>query len=164
MSISDPDDLVVHLRIGDVLENSKYTVKSHLFQQRKVKMRMRYWPNRGRDPGYVKPMWVYQQAAKKYKGTVKNVVLVAGGCYATNFVKSIDYVMAVKRFFESEGFPVRLRIGQMPDDDFVFMARAGVSKGVANFVQGGGRFSELIQKLIQTVKRWDSKLVVPKTR
>merc|ERR1711907_145334 len=93
-------------------------------------------------------MWVYQQAAKKYKGTVKNVVLVAGGCYATNFVKSIDYVTAVKRFFESEGFPVRLRIGQMPDDDFVFMARAGVSKGVANFVQGGGRFSELIQKLI----------------
>jgi GR25 family glycosyltransferase involved in LPS biosynthesis len=146
----DPDDLVVHLRIGDVLENSKFTVKQHLLKQRDTKMRLTYWPNKGRKPDYVKPMSVYQEAARKYKGKVKNIVLVAGGCYATDFEKSVDYVMAVKIFFESEGFRVQLRLGETPDDDFVFMARAGVSKtGVINFVEGGGRFSELITKLIK---------------
>jgi hypothetical protein len=44
------------------------------------------------------------------------VVLVSGGCYTTDFVKSVDYVLAVKRMFEAEGYEVSVRMGNPPDD------------------------------------------------
>ena len=123
------DELVVHLRVGDVVERSRYTVKQLLEKQRVF---------RGRR-AYVKPLSFYEKSLNEINRQVKKITLVTGGCKAHDFTKSKEYIQAIKSLFEKSGFDVRVRLGNPPDDDFIYMVRSKL------FVPSGGGFSQLVQ-------------------
>ena len=118
--------------MGEVLESSKYSVDRHLKRQLKY-----HNPSKSE---YVKPLSYYKQIIDKNKN-LKSVTLVAGGCKASKFVKSKDYISKIKNFFEKHNYKVNIRFGNPPDDDFVYMCYA------THFVQIGGGFSLFIKKL-----------------
>jgi hypothetical protein len=122
----EPDELVVHLRVGDVIEDSPYSVSDLLSKQRKFEKNDRsavfkamnaVWRAKGRLTDYVKTLAYYKGVAKKYSNSpVTTVVLVAGGCYVQTFPKSAEYIKQVKQMFVRAGFDVKLRVGNPPDD------------------------------------------------
>ena len=124
------NELIIHLRVGDILESSKYSVDNHLKKQLPYHKKF----------VYVKPLSYYKQIIDKYKN-LKSITLVAGGCKASKFVKSKEYISKIKKFFEKHNYKVNIRLGNPPDDDFVYMCYA------THFVPSGGGFSRLIKKL-----------------
>ena len=125
--------LVVHLRTGDVIERSAYSVDRLLEAQRW------YQPIPGRNFGipYVRPASYYRRAARHYRYKLRDVVLVVGGC-GRMMVKSREYVCRVQDLLRSYGFQVLIREGMDPDEDFAFMCRA------KHFVPGGGGFDHVV--------------------
>ena len=114
------DAVVVHLRVGDVWELPKYN---------------------GNDE-YQVPLSFYEQHLHSFPAEARLVVLVAGShMYYDSYVYSSAYIDRVRALFEASGYEVRLRAGNLPDDDVVFMARARY------FMQSAGGFSYLIAQI-----------------
>ena len=94
---------------------------------------------------YNKPNY-YNDIINKIKEypNIKKVIIIGGIHIKTiNVSESYKYVNKVKRMFESVGYPVELRLGQSPDEDFTIMSRSKY------FVQSGGRFSRIISNLVK---------------
>jgi len=175
----EKDELVIHLRVGDVVDGSIYTAKELLEKARPYcwgPIRLggrgargiqtavgnieplalcdedRHARNpRGRSRSvkewmyYVKPLSFYEQlfggslGEGYYAGKrVKKITLVAGGCQTHDFTKSKEYIQVIKSLFEKGGFNVQVRLGNPPDDDFVYMCRSEF------FIPSGGGFSRLV--------------------
>jgi len=125
------NEVVIHLRTGDVLDRSKYTVDEHLSKS------LPY--HNPHHTHYVKPLSYYENQLKKLKQ--KNIVLVSGGCKTNTFTKSKEYINKIKNFLEKKGYKVKIRFGKNPDDDLVFMCRSSY------FISSGGGFSRLIKEI-----------------
>lgn len=126
------DCLVIHLRVGDVL-NINYTVEDML--QKHVKQK---WDS------YVKPLKFFFDKNKKMDNYgIKKVILVAGSHYNMCFYKSTIYINCIKIFFEKKGKHVILRLGKDTDNDIVFMSSAKY------FSKTGGGFSKIVEKLVK---------------
>ena len=123
-------ELVVHLRVGDVVNEAKYTVKELLEKERAF----------SNGNFYVKPLSYYECHPKTKNGRIEKITLVAGGCKAHDFTKSKEYIQAIKNFFEESGVSVQTRLGNNPDDDFVYMCRSRF------FIRSGGGFSRFVEK------------------
>jgi hypothetical protein len=124
--------VVVHLRIGDVVDKHLLTKKKN---SESLKSR------------YVPPS-VYNRIAdhiKKEHPTLKEVVIVAGIHLLTSWETnhkirlgdSWNYVNAVRKMFQNKGFHVKIEGGGDPDDDMCTMANAPV------LVTSEGNFSVL---------------------
>ena len=133
----DKDLLVVHLRVGDVLNHSKYSVKEHLDKE------LNFERNTPRN--YVKPLSYYQNIIDNHKKCLpKKVKFYAGGCFCDDKNKSYEYINAIKNLFKKEGFQVvKNKYFDNPDKDFVSMSRSKY------FIKSGGSFSDLITKMIE---------------
>jgi len=129
----DENELVIHLRVGEVVDKTKYTVKELLEKERP-------YGRAGRN--YVKPLSFYEQHLNKIQKQVKKITLVAGGCKVHDFTESKEYIQAIKNLFEKSGFDVQVRLGNHPDDDFIYMCRSKL------FIPSGGCFSRLIALLL----------------
>ena len=123
LRLTPPSDaVIIHLRVGDVWENSHYNGNSF----------------------YQIPLSYYEQHVRSFPADARLVVLVAGAHNKyDSYVHSSAYIDRVRAFFEERGYQVQLRLGNLPDDDVVFMARASF------FVQSGGGFSYLISQINQ---------------
>jgi hypothetical protein len=133
--VKPPDDvLVVHLRVGEVLNHSKYTVDEFLSKERDFE--------HNSPQNFVKPLSYYRKIIENSK-LPKKVKFFAGGCFCTNEDKSMEYISKIKKFFEDNGFEiVPNTYFKNPDNDFVYMCRA------KHFIKSGGGFSNLVQKMI----------------
>mmetsp|Transcript_7337 Transcript_7337/g.8421 ORF Transcript_7337/g.8421 Transcript_7337/m.8421 type:complete len:367 (+) Transcript_7337:261-1361(+) len=130
---------VIHLRLGDVLSRKEQSVFDLLHHQNYYYPKMDY-------STYVKPLQFYSSTEME-----KNIVLVGGlhesmnkdGSISSASLKSCQYVSILKRYFEARGIVVQLRLGQPPDDDFLYVAQS------ERFIPGGGGFSQDMAGLVQ---------------
>jgi len=136
----DKDSIVIHLRIGDVI-NKSASVHEILSHQVRTKLSMTLIPFRVTAPfNYVPPL-------KKIigmipKSGIKNIILMGGSLYDIDTTKSSHYISAIKLFLEDKGYNVKLRLGGDPDEDFVYACMS------PHFVSpSGGRYASLITKI-----------------
>ena len=136
----EPTALIVHLRAGDVIDRSNYTVGQLLEKQRHYLI---VKDGRTRDWGpYVRPRAFWRAVAAHFRGALRAVVLVAGG-WGGMSAKSQRYVCAVHHVFAAAGYRVGVRYGELPDDDFAYMSRARY------LVVGGGGFGLFVKTLVE---------------
>ena len=139
--------LVVHLRIGDVIDGPGdiYSSNTHTVEEYLTDSIDDLFS--GYKHNYVKPLSYYQGVVNiiKVRGYNVSEVMLIGGFHKTlsSYKKSLQYVSAVKRFFISAGFNVSTRIDYPADDDFLFMANATF------FSPSGGGFSKTIMRMVE---------------
>ena len=136
----EKDLLIVHLRVGEVLNHSKYSLEEYLTKEIKFE--------KNTPKNFVKPLYYYKNILIEHRKELpKKVQFVAGGCFCDDKNKSYKYIEAVKEIFDSEGFEVlENTYFNHPDKDFVYMSRS------SHFIKSGGGFSELITKIIEKRK------------
>lgn len=123
--------LVVHLRLGDVIDNSNYSVDEFLFK--KIN-----------SHNYVKPLGYYRKIIYKSKILgISKVIFITGFHQGKNHTKSLKYLSYVKKFFKNKGFQCQSRINLDPDEDFLIMCNAKY------FVPSGGGFSDIITNIVK---------------
>jgi len=128
------DTLVVHLRIGDVIDYSPNSVNEFLSDY------LLY--NNGY--AYVKPIKYYTNIIDSIKNySIKNVLFIGGFHTEGNHEKSMEYVDSIKSYFEENGFKCATRINHNADDDFIIMANSKY------FVPSGGEFSRVIKQIVK---------------
>ena len=104
-------DLVVHLRVGDVVEENSSNLTQIITS---------YSYNRN----YTCPIRNIDDKIRKSKEKFDKIILVAGSHKDILTPKSCKYIDVTKKYLENEGFKVELRVGKPPDDDFIFMSNA----------------------------------------
>ena len=115
------DELVVHMRLGDVIEDSEHSVDVHLASRRK---------------GYklaVRPLSYYESVLSELRERaieVRRVVLVSGdhktGSGKPPRPKTADYIRKVVAWWQDKGFETEVKFNGEPDTDFVYMCRAEI--------------------------------------
>ena len=120
--------LVMHLRVGDVIDYSKHTVDDFLQRQTCDTF------------CYVRPLQSILDSAAQSK--MKKIVLVAGAHVPDPLPKSQRYLESVMKTLENNGYEVTMRLAGHPDDDLVYMSNA------THFSPSKGGFSRIVTRLI----------------
>ena len=163
--------VVIHLRIGDVIDNHPRSVSDFWegnygvvhdndgFVVENMQMKWKGGANGCTCEGYVKSKKYYQNIIDKFPENVpRKGILVAGTHKPTNMTKSLVYIALVKKFFCDSGFSMDMSISDKPDAeradrDFVVMCNAKV------YVPAGDGFSALAASLVSRRKNmvltWD---------
>ena len=130
-----PDDtLIIHLRIGDVIDNVDESVDEILSN---------YTPYHNMG-NYVRPIKYYTNlidTINSYK--IKKILLIGGFHTKGNHDKSLQYVNHIKQHFENNGFKCTTRINHNADEDFLIMCNSKY------FVPSGGGFSSIIKQMVK---------------
>jgi hypothetical protein len=111
-------DLVVHLRVGDVVEYNKSSL---------IEIITKYTHYNLFSPisNYTCPIRNIQEKLDKLNGDeIQKIILVAGSHYNILTPKSCRYIDIMKKYLEDKGYNVELRLGKEPDADFVFMSNS----------------------------------------
>ena len=126
-----PEDcIVIHLRIGDVLEN----------------------PLRTRHLDYTTKICKYKLLLKRLKNEKNNLkkIVLVGGSHKNykEYKNSEKYINDLEKLFKDKGYEVKLRFGNNPDIDFIYMSNAKY------FVRSGtrGRYTLLIAEMVRRNK------------
>jgi len=135
--------VVVHVRMGDVIDNANRPVVDMLTDQ------TFYYPEHRHSDWnrYVMPLKHFDAIAAQL-APGEPVTLVGsphqpdGATWTEPFSKSCVYTYAVAMHMQEMGHRVQMRVGQAPDDDFVFMANS------KTFAPSGGLYSQLVQAMV----------------
>uniref|UniRef100_A0A7S1HZ36 Uncharacterized protein n=1 Tax=Eutreptiella gymnastica TaxID=73025 RepID=A0A7S1HZ36_9EUGL len=151
----EPYALYVHLRLGDVVENSTYTVLQHWASFFPFRGK-RFWTNESWAYVYVKPKRYFirymeynkskvirlthrlvgPRGMKKMPCTGKVVILAGHGGRRSGVYKKL-----VQNLFLASGCEVSLRLAQPVDEDFLLLLRARW------YLPTGGGFGRCVQYL-----------------
>ncbi|MBW3019658.1 hypothetical protein KY334_00005, partial [Candidatus Woesearchaeota archaeon] len=130
-------EVVVNLRVGEVINQSRYTVKEMLKEQK----------NFFRKAGhYVKPLSYYKEIIPLIPKGLKKIKIVAGGGQSIDNHKDEIYIKAIGKLFEKSGFIVSVQDYQIPDEDFVYLCRSSY------LIPSGGGFSNLAARIVRKKK------------
>jgi len=146
--------LIIHLRLGDVIEMSKLSVKDFLIDNKSIDSSLICDKNYGNvvcninentinnSVSYVKPLSYFYNKIHKING-INEIVLVAG-CHVlySSYEKSYLYIKCIQIFLEELGYNVSTRLGKNPDEDFIFMSNAKY------FLPSGGGFSNIVKNMV----------------
>jgi GR25 family glycosyltransferase involved in LPS biosynthesis len=127
------NDIALHLRIGDVIDNNK----EHNFTdmiEKSIK-----WPNSGIQ--YVTSWPKLKSLLDKLPTNIKDITIFAGSHNVENPTKSCKYIDRMVKLLNNQGYTVKLRLGQHPDEDLVLMSTAPY------FIPSGGGFSNLVNDI-----------------
>lgn len=139
--IPTPDSLVIHLRTGDIIDNTSYDINDILSGKiNKHPNTNNYYDNNCKN--YVKSLNYYRSLSKYYHNFNK-VVIVSGFNSNSNHNKSINYINKIKQYFESLNKNVILRLNHEADEDFIFMCYSKF------FISSGGGFSSIIADIVK---------------
>lgn len=140
------DGIVIHLRLGDVLEHHTRTVTQFLSgvidpsesNELLDGIPLRFSNDGSTSEGYVKSRVYYEQLIQDSEQCPKHVTIIGGTHKTMPMTKSIQYVDAVRAIFQQNGFTVIPLISLTPsvtqtDLDFTMMVNA------AYFVPSGGQ-------------------------
>jgi len=130
------DEIVIHLRLGDVIENSKYTPAQHLAESLPS-----IGPGLPADTKYIEPLQFFIDKIQPYDH-IDNITLVTSYHMVSDHVKSNDYLNAIVEYFLSRGKIVSIRDKKHPDDDFVYLCNSKL------FLPTRGHFSYLAKQLV----------------
>lgn len=143
------DYLVIHLRTGDVIDNTSYSVDDFL----KYKLKSTKYKNYVQTINYYKNIieqiktYNYNKKMKHlYLGNtnqnINKVLIITGFHTDGNYDKSLKYIKKIISLFKSNNFSVENRINYDPDEDFLIMCNSNY------FVPSGGGFSRLIKEIL----------------
>jgi hypothetical protein len=147
--IPDNNTLVIHLRTGDVVEDSPYSVATLLKNCVYVptydygKIVEKHTGLHITRTYYVRPLKYFGDKLKHIVPTIKKITIVAGSHFDIPIHKSSIYIASILKFFQNNGFDVELRLGKPPDDDFVYMCNAKF------FIPSGGGYSNLVKNIVE---------------
>ncbi|KAL7544306.1 hypothetical protein ACHAWF_007690 [Thalassiosira exigua] len=115
LPVPNENELVIHLRLGDVIELSDNTTDQML--------------TKGGDPRHHKNYKhsiksVYEILSNTKESGMKRVSVVGGSHMPWHYNKSKVYASCVKRSIEKSGYEVTLRLDGTPDEDFYYMCHA----------------------------------------
>lgn len=136
----EPDEIVIHLRAGNIIEHDIRSVDELLEKPCIAKNRPEFY--RLSPQIYVRPLKYHnllQQAYKKKK--LNKATIIIGGHMTKTFKKSLEYLDKIRLSWESNGFIVKVLNTNNADDDFVYMCRSSY------FVSSGGGYSMLVKKI-----------------
>jgi len=134
-----PGELVIHVRIGDVIELANRTVKEML------QTPTYFYDDAPPAPWhqYVKPLAYFKDIILQSTHFKRVAIVAASHIKLSSYPKSCQYLTISKSYFDDHGFKnVRLRTGKLPDDDVLFMASASA------FLPSGGTFSKIISEVV----------------
>ena len=131
--LQNDDELIIHLRTGDDVNQSPYTVDEllNLKESHKIIKNYNYYDKLNFDKKKIKKIII-----------VASVFSGGGTNLKDDFSKSYEYIDKIKKFYETQKYQVETRLNGDADDDFVFMTNA------KNFVPSGGNYSKLIKNLV----------------
>jgi hypothetical protein len=137
------DELVIHLRIGDVIDESRYSGNTTVFQMLREGADTRH----GKHSFYQKGI----KSVKEYISTIREsglqkVVLRGGSHFPKKYPKSRIYTKCLSEAIEKAGFTitsVQVDGEDNPDQDFFYMSHA------KHFVQATGGYSRLIASMVK---------------
>ena len=147
------DCCVVHLRTGDIIDNSEFTVDELLAKKRYFQLNSEKKYIRQDWNQYVKTMKYYAEVAKKLKklGITRlsfsyNLDFFVAGSRKydrpANHDKSAEYVQRIHEFFRERSFEVIKYECRDVDYDFIYMC------GSRFFVPSGGGLSRTISNIV----------------
>ena len=132
--IPDINTIVIHLRIGDVIEDSKHSVTEMLSKQT--------YFNEYSWSTYVSPLPYLFEKVKSCD--LKNIIIVAASHKDIKLLKSNLYIKHIQKYFQDLGYNIQLRVGGDPDEDFIFMSNAKY------FIPAtGGGFTKLLSEVVK---------------
>lgn len=130
--IPPEDTLIVHLRVGDVIEVEHEGTVDELLE--------------GKVPIlYTKSYKYFEDNLKKIENeNIHKAILVGYSHRTTKMSKTNEYIEKVKNKLEQLGYDVELRINKYsPDEDFLFMSNSNY------FLKGGGGYSRIIAQMVK---------------
>jgi hypothetical protein len=144
----EPDEIVIHLRAGNVIEHDIRSVDELLEKPCLAKQSEGH--QRLSPQLYVRPLKYHKLLQQAYKNKKLNkATIIIGGHMTKTFNKSLEYLDKIRLSWESNGFRVKVLNTSNADNDFVYMCRSSY------FVSSGGGYSMLvnvIRKLENTNK------------
>ena len=131
-------ELIVHLRVGDVVEYNK----SSLIE---IITKYTHYNLFSHISNYTCPIRNIQEKLDKLNGDeIEKIILVAGSHHNILTPKSCLYIDVMKKYLEDKGYNVELRLGKEPDDDFIFMSNSKY------FIPScGGHYTKLIKVMVK---------------
>jgi len=116
------DDLVLHLRVGDIID------KYPKFHQKQYFKDGEWW-----------------DSLVKYINTnkIKRVILMGGAHMPECLEKSWEYLESKKLFFENNNIKTMYRLACSPDEDIVYCSKA------KHFATTGGQYGKLLSEIIE---------------
>jgi hypothetical protein len=134
LTVPDPDELVIHLRLGDVIEMSKANVTQMLLL--------------GADPahdGFKNSIKSVSEILTNIQESGLSKVSLRGGSHKPElYVKSRVYAGCLKQAIQQAGYRVKMSLDHTtPDQDFYYMSHA------SHFVVSTGGYSRLIGQLVE---------------
>ena len=135
--LPDKNDIIIHLRLGDVVENNSADVITILstYTYRDIFSFTNYTP----------PLSYIKDKIKKInKKDINKLIFVAGSHIEMPTPKSCQYIEIIKRYFESKGYNVQTRLGRKADEDFIFMCNSRYFIPSTN-----GGYTNLIKKMVE---------------
>ncbi len=136
------NELIIHLRVGDVIDNQPHSVNDFLHKSHNDTAIINSKGEKLKHT-YVYNLEHYNNILQKIPSNIKNIILVYGYHIDIDHSKSEEYVNKLKQFFESKGFNITKRTNGDADNDFIYMSNA------KHFVPSGGGFSKIISKLVK---------------
>ena len=136
----EPDEIVIHLRAGNVIE---YDIRSVDELLEKPCLAKESTGHRRLSPQiYIRPLKYHNLLQQAYKKkNLNKVTIIIGGHMTDTFKKSLEYLDKIRLSWESNGFIVKVLNTSNADNDFVYMCRSSY------FVQNGGGYSMLVNKI-----------------
>lgn len=124
-------ELIIHLRIGDVIDWEYPDDLDDLL-------------NGVKNWHYARNYDYYKDKLSLIEEDIEKIILVGGFHTSSDHSRSLYYTNKIKEFIEAKGYNVELRINRgTPDEDFVYMVNSKY------FLKSGGGYSRLINKLVK---------------
>jgi hypothetical protein len=135
--LPDKNDIVIHLRVGDVVEDNPADVITILSTYT--------YKDMNSHSNYTAPLrHLEDKISKINQKDVGKLIFVAGSHIEMPTPKSCQYIEIVKRYFEGKGYNVQTRLGRKADEDFIFMCNAKYFVPSTN-----GGYTTLIKNMVQ---------------
>lgn len=130
--IPKDNELIIHLRIGDVIDWEYSDNIDDLLEGKK-----NYY--------YLRNYEYYDKIFKKIITLdIEKIILVGGYHTKEDHSRSEEYVAKLKKYMEKNNFKVETRIAKgSGDEDFIYMSNGKY------FLKSGGRYSSLVNRMVK---------------
>lgn len=141
ISLPEEKTLVIHLRIGDVIENEYLGSIDDLLEGKS--------DYKGSDGWYyLKDYKYFEDNIEKIKEKINKIVIVGGYHCTNNPVRSKIYLEKLIKFMQNKNYIVEQRIDKYsPDEDFIYMSNSSF------FLRSGGGYSKLTNEMVKMNKK-----------
>jgi hypothetical protein len=135
--LPNKNDIVIHLRVGDVVEDNPADVITILSTYT--------YKDINSHSNYTAPLSdLDYKISKINQKDIGKLIFVAGSHIEMPTPKSCQYIEIVKRYFEDKGYNVQTRLGKKADEDFIFMCNAKYFVPATN-----GGYTNLIKNIVK---------------